>query len=133
MYQCIIALLSFFVLIHNSVLAQKLTCPSAKMIKNVRFVSASSHHLDHTLWYLLSEDIVHADQIWRVTFGFFSYTSKNSEQALQEGEKHYSVISLKRQNPVPIWIPGGWFCDYMTEGSDFLISANSPPLATSNT
>jgi hypothetical protein len=109
--------------------AKAITCPPYEQVKQAHFIQAYSDKRDSQLWYLLSQSFSHDSQAWNISFGKFYYEPITAEAALKQGQAFFNQAPFKRQHPSPIWIPGGVFCDYMTEGSEYFVSANSPPQA----
>lgn len=103
------------------------TCPPYEQIKKVHFLQAYPHKNDSNLWYLLSGPFEHNGRSWSVSFAMFIYDEINATQILSIGQTFFNQAYLKRKYPTPLNIPTGLFCDYMSEGSPYLIEAVSPP------
>lgn len=104
-----------------------LTCPSVSLIKEVIFLKTTQHAYDPELWTLFSEVFTYEDKSWNIVFGKFFYDKISESEILNQGQAFFKEASVKREKPIPHWIPSGLVCDYMTEGSSYFIAAVSPP------
>ncbi len=119
---------SILMCIINAGLSHALSCPSYELVKETQFAMAKQHPFDKDLWYLFSNALKHENKMWSISFSTFFYQQKMTDaDALNQGQVLFDSVALKNHHPQVVWIPSGAFCDYTSEGSDYLVSAVSPP------